>query len=141
MRERIAWIDRMRGIAIMSVVVQHLKGGLNNEFVYHKLIGISNMALFFFVSGYIIEQTSKIETIRDSIHFLKKKTYQLLLPFLVWQLICNRYFFSTDWTLLSIADIQDVFLKPSLWFLLTLYGYMYLFVGYRLITKKYIAGG
>ena len=73
MRERIAWIDRMRGIAIMSVVVQHLTGGLNNEFVYHKLIGISNMALFFFVSGYIIEQTSKIETIRDSIHFLKKK--------------------------------------------------------------------
>lgn len=69
----------MRGIAIMSVVVQHLTGWLNNEFVYHKLISISNMAVFFFVSEYIIEQTSKIETIRDSILFLKKKNISVII--------------------------------------------------------------
>lgn len=53
MRERIAWIDRMRGIAIMSVVVQHLIGWLNNEFVYHELIGLLSTSLFAIIISYI----------------------------------------------------------------------------------------
>ena len=141
MANRIAWIDRMRGLAILSVVVQHLTGWLDNDFVYHKLIGISNMAVFFFVSGYIIEQTASIDSMADGIKFLKKKTLQLLLPLLVWQLVCNRYFFSTDWTWWTMADIQDVFLHPCLWFLLTLYGFMSLFVGYKLLMHRYTSGG
>lgn len=50
--QRLLWIDRMRGLAILSVVIQHLTYYYQNDFIYHKLIGISNMALFFFVSGY-----------------------------------------------------------------------------------------
>ena len=136
MSNRIAWIDRMRGLAILSVVVQHLTYYFDNDFVYHKLIGISNMAVFFFVSGYIIEQTASIDSMADGIKFLKKKTIQLLLPLLVWQLVCNRYFFSTDWTWWTMADIQDVFLHPCLWFLLTLYGFMFLFVGYKILMHR-----
>ena len=141
MTNRIFWIDRMRGLAILSVVVQHLTGWLDNDFVYHKLIGVSKVAVFFFVSGYIIEQTARIDSVEDGVKFLKKKTLQLLLPLVVWQLVCNRYFFSTDWTWWTMADVQNVFLHPCLWFLLTLYGYMYLFGGYKMISNSFHISG
>lgn len=91
---RIEWIDRMRGLAILSVVIQHLTPNFCNEFVYYKLISISNMALFFFVSGYILNMTTKTETINDILLFLRKKTIQLLFPLIVYQLIVTQYFFS-----------------------------------------------
>ena len=57
--QRLEWIDRMRGLAILSVVVQHLTYSFSNEFVYHKIIEISNMGLFFFISGYLMVITCK----------------------------------------------------------------------------------
>lgn len=140
-KQRIQWIDRMRGLAILSVVVQHLTNYMDNSFVYAKLIGISNMAVFFFVSGYILEKTAHIESYGDAMRFLRKKTIQLALPLIVWQLVCYRYFFSTDWQPLGIADVLSVFTQPKLWFLLTLYGYMFAFVAYRLVCRIKIASG
>lgn len=132
---RIIWIDRMRGLAILSVVIQHLTYCFENQFVYHKLIGISNMAVFFFISGYIIEKTSRIENTKDFFIFLKKKTIQLMLPFIMWQFIVRKFFFVTDWQMLTWSDIMDGFIHPSLWFLLTLYGYMFAFAGFRIIAN------
>ena len=37
----------MCGLAILSVVIQHLTYSFQNEFVYYKIIGISNMGLSF----------------------------------------------------------------------------------------------
>lgn len=138
--DRIVWIDRMRGLAILSVVIQHLTYNFSNEFVYHKLIGISNMAVFFFVSGYILSVTTRINTIQDGLRFLYKKTIQLMLPLVVWQLLVTPYFFTDTWVPLTTKDVIDVFKEPHLWFLLTLYGYMFAFAFYVYLFKNKSGG-
>lgn len=72
--ERLHWIDRMRGLAILSVVIQHLViYNTHNTYVFHHLIGISNMAVFFFISGYILNQTTWIVNAKETGLFILKK--------------------------------------------------------------------
>lgn len=133
-RQRLVWVDRMRGLAILSVVIQHLTYCYSNDLVYHKLIGISNMAVFFFISGYIWEKTAHINNMAEAMSFLVKKTRQLLLPLLVWNIV-TPYFFHTDWQLPTVSTFVEVFTEPHLWFLLTLYGYCFYFVLFKLFNK------
>lgn len=107
----------MRGIAMFSVVVQHMTNYLPGDYVYQKLIAISNMAVFFFVSGYIINQTARIGNLKQAFEFVWKKTKPLVIPLLFWGLIVNHYFFTTDWHLLTIDDIVNEWHRPALWFL------------------------
>lgn len=137
--ERLVWVDRMRGLAILSVVIQHLAYNFQNEFVYRNLIDISNMGVFFFVSGYILNKTTHMDGCRGTMNFLFKKTVQLMLPFLVWGLLVNRYFFQDSWTAITVLDIENEFFNPHLWFLLTLYGYCFLFAGYKVVSN--LVGG
>lgn len=137
MTKRLVWVDRMRGLAILSVVVQHLTFYFQNEFIFHKLIGISNMALFFFISGFILETTAKITTLKESALFLLKKSSQLLLPFAVWTFFADKYFFQTEWAALSADSILSEIINPHLWFLPTLFCFSILFT----INKFSIKGG
>lgn len=134
--KRLEWIDRMRGLAMLSVVIQHLSFCYINNFVYYKLIAISNLAVFFFISAYLMERTANITTVKDGLIFLFKKTIQLMLPFFVWLLIIPNYFFQPQWTTITIDEIINQFENPGqVGFLLTLYGYCFLFVICK-ITKQ-----
>ena len=133
--QRLIWVDRMRGLAILSVVIQHLTYYYQNEFVYHKFIGISNMAVFFFISGFIWEKTAKVNTAKEGLSYLWKKTIQIMLPFIVWTFLVYPYFFQTNWKVWSFKEIVNEFTEPHLWFLLTLYGYCFYFVAFRLINR------
>ena len=129
----------MRGVAILTVIIQHMCHYLDNRFVFHQLIEMSNMGLFFFISGYVMTSTSNITSWKDVAQFVKKKSVHLMIPFLVWPLVIRRYAFSDVWLPVSLSDIVGEFHNPSLWFLLTLYGYMILGAIYELIlstTKK-----
>ena len=126
---------------MFSVVVQHMSNSFPNDFVYHKLIAISNMAVFFFVSGYIIQSTAKISGLKDVVRFIWKKCKQLLLPFVVWGLLVNNFFFKSEWSILTIQDLVDEWHHPSLWFLLTLFGYMLWYGLYGLVTRNVRMGG
>lgn len=134
--ERLIWVDRMRGLAILSVVIQHLTYYYQNDFMYHKLIGIVNMSIFFFISGFIWAKTARIETWNDGLHYVIKKTIQLMLPFIVWTFIVAPYFFQTNWETWTFAKIVDEFVNPHLWFLLTLYGYTFYFVIFKIFNKQ-----
>lgn len=133
-RERIIWVDRMRGLAIFSVVIVHLTFAYANNFAYHKLFVVSNLAVFFFVSGYIWSKTSTINTPQQALTFLLKKSRELLIPLIAWQIL-TPYFFTTHWQLPTTTDLIQIFTKPHLWFLLTLYGYCFYFAIFKLIDK------
>lgn len=133
-RERLAWIDRMRGLAILSVVIQHSTNYFVGDFVYAKVIGIANMAVFFFISGFIWEKTARVETLSAAGKFLVKKTRQLFLPLVVWNFV-SPFFFTTDWQMLTLADVVETYHEPHLWFLLTLYGYAFYFAAFRIFSK------
>lgn len=133
--QRLIWVDRMRGLAILSVVIQHLTYYYQNDFIYHKLIGISNMAVFFFISGYIWERTAKIDNIKESIFYLGKKAIQIMLPFIVWTFFIYPYCFQIEWQVWNMKSIVCEFSNPHLWFLLTLYGYTFYFVIFKFVNK------
>lgn len=123
MRERIDYIDYMRGLAMILVVVGHLIQchgfSLNNpvfEFIYSF-----HMPFFFAVSGYIAEKLVKIEVLKQYLSFLKKKTISLILPLFVWPLIVNRFFLVERWNVVTYEDIWQVAVSPNLWFLKMLF--------------------
>lgn len=134
--QRLEWIDRMRGLAILSVVVQHLTYSFSNEFVYHKIIGISNMGLFFFISGYLMVITCKWSGFKESVHFIFKKIRTLIIPLISWGILLPAFVFQNKWHTVSWESFVSEWKDPHLWFLLTLFGYSILFAIYRLVKVR-----
>ncbi len=134
--QRLEWIDRMRGLAILSVVVQHLTYSFSNEFVYHKIIEISNMGLFFFISGYLMVITCKWSGFKESVHFIFKKIRTLIIPLISWGILLPAFVFQNKWHTVSWESFVSEWKDPHLWFLLTLFGYSILFAIYRLVKVR-----
>ena len=129
--QRLEWIDRMRGFAILSVVIQHLTMSFTNDFVYLKIIGIANMGLFFFISGYLMVATCRWTALPDMVKFCRKKLRVLMIPFVTWGILMPAFAFQTAWHPITLDTIVTEWHHPHLWFLLTLMGYSLLFAVYR----------
>ena len=96
---RLESIDRMKGIAILLVIIGHIiqfnniDGGTNNKIF--NIIYSFHMPLFFILSGYVATSGgSKIVNLSSFLNFLWKKVYTLVLPLLTWTLLVNKYFFA-----------------------------------------------
>lgn len=120
---RIDYIDEIRGLAILLVVVGHLiqfNGfSVNNpifEFIYSF-----HMPLFFAISGYITQRLTTICTLNEYLGFIKKKFISLIIPLLVWSLIVNHFFFVEQWEVVTWQNILDCIASPGLWFLKMLF--------------------
>jgi|GEM_PF-4701966 len=72
--KRIEWVDIIKGISSIFVVISHVEVTQNNFFLI-KTIYLFCMPLYFFVSGYMYK---KRENIKEHI---KNKSYQLLAPY------------------------------------------------------------
>lgn len=144
--QRLDWIDRMRGFAILSVVIQHMTMSFTNDFVYLKIIGIANMGLFFFISGYLMVATCRWTALPDMAKFCRKKLRALMIPFVTWGILMPAFAFQTAWHPITLDTIVTEWHHPHLWFLLTLMGYSLLFAVYRFTVShvrhaKIIGGG
>ena len=73
-RERIEWIDTLKGFAIFCVVLGHLNMWLPIE----KWIYSFHMFLFFFISGFLFSGNKPQKEI------LKKRVKRILIPFIAW---------------------------------------------------------
>jgi fucose 4-O-acetylase-like acetyltransferase len=64
------WIDIVKGIGILSIVIGHITDGALREilFLFHVL-------LFFFLSGYLFKQPQQLK------NFIVKKIKRLLMPY------------------------------------------------------------
>lgn len=80
--DNLLWIDILKGIGIISVVLGHIYGTYLS-----KLIFVYHMPLFFFISGRLATPT------RDYRTFYIKKLRSLLLPYLVYFLILSLLFY------------------------------------------------
>lgn len=109
-RERIAWIDNAKFLAIICVILYHSSALVTNEMYYLGwIIETFNMALFFFLSGLTgYHSIGKIENFKNLVEFIKKKALRIMLPCIFVSLL--------------------IFQKPcSFWFLLTLFYYFVAF--------------
>jgi fucose 4-O-acetylase-like acetyltransferase len=133
MKERLIYIDQMRGIAILLVIMGHLIqfNGLGTNNPVFEFIYSFHMPLFFAISGYIGFKTIRIYNLRSYIAFVGRKFRALMIPLLVWSLFVEKYVFTETWTVLSPLDFINVFFRPSLWFLSMLF---YIFVLFGLLS-------
>lgn len=134
---RVIWIDVVKFICIMCVVLSHTEtctGSL--EVIFNPFF----LSAFFFCSGYVHKQI-------DFLTFLKKKTVQLLVPWFVFSMLHIFLLYIVNgrtveyanehgsilehigWNLLQIRGIDD-----GMWFVAALF---VAYIPFYFIIKKY----
>ena len=136
MKERQLWIDLLKGFGIILVTFAHL----NPNYLLEKHIYSFHMCIFFFVSGYLFKENQNKKS------YIIKKIKNLLIPFLIWNLICSviELLITHNITLffhkLFIIN-GDLCWNAPIWFLLILFITEIIFFflqNIKIIKNKYI---
>lgn len=120
MSKRIEWIDVVKGILILTVIIGHaiqeqfkVRGLYFEDNIWRNIIYSFHMPAFMAMSGYLAYRPKPTE-LRMSI--ISKKFYQLMVPFFIWTVplffMCN-----------NVDNIFDYVLYPNkgYWFLWALF--------------------
>lgn len=83
MTQRIRYIDVLRGLAMLSIVLFHCQG---HEYVWYWLSSF-HVPLFFFISGMLFS-ADKFQSFGS---FFKNRFKRLYMPFLVWYILLLLY--------------------------------------------------
>ena len=144
MKERILYIDWLKGIAITLVVMGHVIGfdiysgsDCMNSFLYRLIISF-HMPLFVFLSGLVVNYEYK--NLTSTIKLVVKKIKTLLFPFLIVGILYVL------WRGISINRFFEDSNKFGYWYLLTLfelYIVYYLVYSFKLLNSQlgYIVKG
>lgn len=141
MKERIVYIDRLKGFGIFLVVLGHLIQNNVINGTSHTLFNVIysfHMPFFFFLSGYVAYKTSKIDSFKSIPLYIKNKAIALLIPMLSWPLI-HKYFFTNanDYSLDSIGNILlSEIANPGLWFLKMLFEIFVIYSVFHIISNS-----
>lgn len=139
MEKRLDYIDKLRGFAILMVVMGHLYLPYTKDGSSHpvaEMIYSFHMPLFFFISGYLCEITHKIDRI-GYWQFCIKKATSLLIPYFTW--VVAKSFIFTDKPVASFREfisLFDFFPNKLFWFMPVLFLIMLLYAfQHKLIHK------
>lgn len=125
MRQRLLWIDALRGFLILTVILGHaLQHGDYNHNIAWNVIYSFHMAAFFVISGYANYWSAM------NAKTLLRRAEQLLIPFLAWTVLVA--FRSGDF-LNTLAD--EIFHPKMYWFIFALF-----FISALFISIKQLAG-
>ena len=133
-KERIQWLDIVKGIAILGVVLQHTFQrlmtyyNLNDDVVLNylnRIVVSCNMELFFFISG-VIFFLQKDRYQSDPKWFVKTRFIDLMIPYLILgPLIWVGKFTLSSMVKnqVSVDDLLDMFVTPIafMWFIYILF--------------------
>ena len=118
MKQRIDYIDRMKGMAIFLVVMGHVYGMAfaQSDDVAYRVISSFHMPLFMFLSGLVA--CSGVVAPYWDVRKLGKKSKGLLLPLVVFGM-CFTMTFSKD-LLSGLIGFLESPNKNGYWYLMTL---------------------
>ncbi|MFI1772471.1 acyltransferase family protein [Thalassobellus citreus] len=145
-KKRIAYIDRLRGINILLVVMGHVITGnvINGEHSEVLIYGSTfRMPLFMFLCGYIASKVIKPKIFDNYGLFVLNKSRTILLPFFAWPLLVDPFFFSETFTFNFIEKLKQLINGGGLWFLWYLFFVkmlysFWLFLSYQFNQQKKI---
>lgn len=106
---RIEWLDYMKGVAILIVVVGHLAHNIGGKYMLFSPIIICEMPLFFFLSGILANKITH-RTIGEN---CKKRLQSLGIPLIVVGGVFNLCIGGIPWFLFDVYHM-------GFWFLLSL---------------------
>jgi fucose 4-O-acetylase-like acetyltransferase len=131
MKKRLEYIDQIRGLAIILVVIGHIiqfngiQGGMKSSIF--GVIYSFHMPLFFFISGYIGFKTIKIIDRNSYVRHVRSKGISLLIPLFTWSILVNKFFLRQEWYIITMDDISGTIVHPGLWFLKVLFEILFLY--------------
>lgn len=142
MKKRIEWVDVLKGIAIILVVIGHNSD--RDHLRFYWIYGF-HMPLFFFLSGYVFHMKTGV----DFNTFVSKKFQSLIVPYIVFSgisiwLYCtfintSLQVLKTFWFASRIEMGGETPYNTSLWFLPSLFLIeVYFFVLERNISNVYL---
>lgn len=125
MKQRLDYIDHLKGFAIFLVVVGHVIQYNTSDFrqspVFSAIYSF-HMPLFFFLSGYIAAKSKVIDDLSGFLNATKSKAVALLMPLFAWGIISVFVSSVGDVTFDDVINsITRQITSPSLWFLHTLF--------------------
>lgn len=110
MKERIAYIDRLKGFAILLVVIGHVIQFLYcpdkfDDNAVFRFIYSFHMPLFFVLSGWVTNM--KLGCIEDLYLKIKSRFFQLVVPFVFWGgAFCRCSLLSKIFSIFLLSQIQ-----------------------------------
>lgn len=104
---RLEWIDGLRALAMIFVVMVHASNGLNGWWIYNVFVGPIMMPLFFTISGYLFNDRSGNQKI-----FFINITRRIIIPWLVFAFVLMLPFTGLKDFFL---DLYDVISGKELW--------------------------
>ena len=142
-KKRNQFVDIMRGIAMLLVVLGHTMTGstINSQSSFlFNVIWTLQMPLFILISGYVTRYSKELENKSELIFYLKKRTFSYLLPWFIWTVLVRGVIFGENSFLnprfiLWHMDNGYWFLF-SIWTITVIYGISNL-IGAKITTNRY----
>ena len=137
-KARIEFIDIIKGLAIILVVIGHTSPNKTEILPYKSLIYAFHMSLFFILSGMFVatsRENYSLQTLKD---FLHKNFIALIVPFMIWGAIYMNFSFSNFVYLCfgSWINFAHIHTLTSLWFIVVLFvARIYIELFYMLVNK------
>lgn len=139
-KERIEYIDAMRGFTMILVVLCHVGGCLNidnDSISFHTFFIEFRMPLFFFVSGFVLYKNNILWNLSHSVKFLHKKFYVQIVSTGIF-LLTYCYVFKHD----IINALRDEY-KDGYWFTFVLFEFFVIYsltrtIAYTLRLKSWV---
>ena len=141
MKERLQYIDAIRGFAMFLVVLGHVSF---EQSIITTTIYSFHMPLFMFICGYVARYSYKdIISVKQLIKTVFQKFTAILLPYIVFCILVRPLFFNNPINYIEQITqngIQSLFLSEY-WFLPCLFILTMCFLIYMLINTKIVGGG
>ncbi len=128
-KKRYDWLDALRGIAIILVILGHVIGGLEqfgggNGHYLRQIVYSFHMPLMFMISGYVVKNyTVDKENASSNVYlsyisdFIKKTLLSLYVPYLIWGYLfwAVKYFIYAGNESVTLTDGLNLFWNCSAW--------------------------
>lgn len=121
-KQRSQVIDRVRGVALLLVILGHTMTGSTTQAqstIVFRVIWSLQMPLFFLISGYVTRFGSSANNVSALLRQIVRRTIQLLLPFAVWTFLVRGILFGQ--TAFLRVDWLAHHMDSGYWFLFSLW--------------------